>query len=61
MGKENIVFNEVLDGLIYCLSNKKVSLFDIQNEVRPRISHKETIGEIAYNLTYQETSLLSNG
>ena len=60
MGKENIVFNEVLDGLIYCLSNKKVSLFDIQNEVMPKISHKETIGEIAYNLTYQETSLLSN-
>lgn len=33
--KDSIMFNRVLDGLIFCLTNRQVSLYNIQNEVKP--------------------------
>ena len=35
VSKEAILFNHVLDGIIFNLTNKKVSLFDIQNDLKP--------------------------
>ena len=33
--KDSIMFNRVLDGLLFCLTNRQVSLYNIQNEVKP--------------------------
>ena len=59
--KDSIVFNQVLDSLIYTLTNHKKSLYSIQNnEIKPQISQKQQIGErILYSFRYKETSLLS--
>lgn len=37
---DSIAFNQTLDALLFCLSNQKVSLYDIQNEIQPQLTHK---------------------
>ena len=44
VSKDAVLYNHVLDGLIFNLSNRKVSLFDIQNGIKPTLKHKETVG-----------------
>ena len=59
MNKEDILFNHVLDALIFSLSSSKVSLFDLSNNVKPVISYRKTLkNKITYNFQYRESSLL---
>jgi len=53
------MFNAVLDGLIFTLSNNSVSLYDVQNELKPQLTHRGRFGQVSYTFRYRETSLLT--
>lgn len=57
--KDSLIYNQVLDSLLFCLSNRSLSLYDIQNETKPQLTYKEKVNEITYSLRYRETSLLA--